>query len=65
MNLMLLAYANEPCRICGKLLTKDDILTAVFAGYSRDSKSRAAHKECCEKYPPVGYQVPNPKWIHQ
>lgn len=40
-------YADEPCRICGVLLTYEDLLNgAVFAGYSADSKSRAAHKAC-------------------
>jgi hypothetical protein len=45
-------YANEPCRICGKLLEVSDLDTAVFAGYSEDSKSRAAHKVCWEARPP-------------
>lgn len=39
-------YAGEPCRICGRLLIADDLYDAVFAGYSDDSKSRAAHGLC-------------------
>lgn len=40
-------YANEPCRICGDLLTMDDVIDgAVFAGYSKNNTSRAAHKAC-------------------
>ncbi len=39
-------YANEPCRICGKLLSSEDVNDAVFAGYDRSDKSRSAHGEC-------------------
>ena len=40
-------YVGEPCRICGLLLTVIDVKDgAVFAGYSKDNKSRAAHKIC-------------------
>ena len=40
-------YVGEPCRICGLLLTVIDVKDgAVFAGYSADNKSRAAHKLC-------------------
>lgn len=45
-NIALEMYVNEPCRICGRLLTSSDIESAVFAGYSADSKSRAAHEIC-------------------
>lgn len=47
LELALSAYCDEPCRICGVLLTMADIQDgAVFAGYSPDNKSRAAHKRC-------------------
>lgn len=49
-------YANEPCRICGERITEADLSTAVFAGYSADSRSRAAHKTCWDK------QLPQPAW---
>lgn len=39
-------YSDEPCRICGKLLSEDDLNDAVYAGYSQGDKSRAAHGEC-------------------
>ena len=39
-------YAGEPCRICGKEITVEDLHLVVFAGYSDDSKSRAAHGLC-------------------
>lgn len=52
-------YANEPCRICGKLLTMDDLHDgAVFAGYSTDNKSRSAHNACWENRPPEN------EWAH-
>ena len=46
-------YANEPCRICGKMITQADLQTIVFAGYSIDSRSRAAHKACWDKHLPT------------
>ena len=47
IDIALSMYAGEPRRICGRLLTMDDIKAgAVFAGYSKDNKSRAAHKLC-------------------
>ena len=47
MNIALSMYVGEPCRICGCLLTVIDVRDgAVFAGYSKDNKSRAAHKLC-------------------
>ena len=56
----VIMYANEPCRICGELLTPEDILDdAVFVGYSKDNKSRSAHKECWEK------NVPIEQWKYQ
>lgn len=39
-------YTGEPCRICGETIT--DISGAVYAGYSKDNKSRSAHKSCWE-----------------
>lgn len=47
INIALSMYTGEPCRICGRILTMDDVRAgAVFAGYSKDNKSRAAHKLC-------------------
>lgn len=47
LDMALSMYANEPCRICGIVLSLDDVKTgAVFAGYSQDNTSRAAHKRC-------------------
>ena len=47
IDLALCMYADEPCRICGRILSMEDIKSgAVFAGYSKDNKSRAAHKHC-------------------
>lgn len=39
-------YADEPCRICGQLLTSADLKDAIFAGYSDDKTSRAVHGVC-------------------
>ena len=47
-ELVLSMYSNEPCRICGRLISMEDIHDdrVVFAGYSDDNKSRTAHKLC-------------------
>ena len=45
-----LMYADEPCRICGRLITEDDLKEAVFAGYSEDNDGRCAHGRCWEGY---------------
>lgn len=45
-RLLLMAYVDEPCRICGVLLTPEDLETAVFAGYSKEGGSRSAHGDC-------------------
>jgi hypothetical protein len=39
-------YANEPCRICGELIEAEEVGDAVYAGYSKGDKSRAAHLSC-------------------
>lgn len=53
-------YANEPCRICGANITLEQVKSdAVFAGYSKDNKSRNAHKKCWDK------NTPKDKWIYQ
>lgn len=47
----LTLYADEPCRICRKILTMADVHDgAKFAGYSRDGKARAAHRVCWENF---------------
>lgn len=55
-RIALAMYADEPCRICGELIKPEDLQAAVFAGYSADSKSRAAHGPCWEK------QLPQEEW---
>ena len=54
IDLPVMMYANEPCRVCGEILTPEDILDdAVFVGYSKGNKSRSAHKKCWEKNVPT------------
>lgn len=46
---MAISMYIEPCRICGEMLTRQDLNTAVWAGWgSRDDgkSARAAHKSC-------------------
>ena len=58
-------YTNEPCRICGQLITADDVKTAVFAGYSPDDKARSAHRECWDSgLPSHRWQYP-PEVAHE
>lgn len=42
----LLAYVNEPCRVCGKMIEPSDLDDLVYAGYSVCNKSRSAHGDC-------------------
>jgi hypothetical protein len=56
MDAILKMYENEPCRICGELI--DDARKAVYAGYSKDSKSRSAHKACWNK------NIPQAQWAY-
>ncbi len=54
-----LAMYEEPCRICGIELTMKDLKAgAVFAGYSKDSQARSAHKKCWDS------QIPLDQWKH-
>ena len=47
IDIALRIYTDEPCRICGIILTDEDIKAgAIWAGYDKDSKSRVAHKIC-------------------
>lgn len=50
-ELALSMYANEPCRICGELITMQQLKShgVIFAGYSQNDKSRSAHKSCWDK----------------
>ena len=50
-----LNYANEPCRICGEMITEQQVMNdhVVFAGYSSNNKARSAHKECWDKNIPM------------
>ena len=53
-------YSNEPCRVCGEIITLNDINNgAVFAGYSKDNKSRTAHKACWDS------GKPQAEWVKQ
>lgn len=62
LDAALSMYANEPCRVCGVLLTNEDVHTegrVVFAGYSHDNKSRCAHKACWDQnYPKSQWAYP-------
>jgi hypothetical protein len=49
LDAVMMMYTNEPCRICGKMITRDDLRGLVFAGYSQGNVSRAAHGECWNK----------------
>ena len=47
IDIALRMYADELCRICGHILTDEDIKAgAIWTGYSKDGKSRSAHKDC-------------------
>lgn len=49
-QLALSMYANEPCRICRRMIERSDLYALVFAGYSRDGASRAAHRVCWDNF---------------
>lgn len=49
-EMALSMYAGEPCRICRRILTREDIDNAVFAGYSLDGTARSAHRVCWENF---------------
>lgn len=71
VQVALSMYTNEPCRICGAMLTLDDVNNgAVYAGYSQDSAARAAHKSCWQRSPgrngaTRGVVHPNSDWARQ
>lgn len=66
VDLAVSMYTNEPCRICGELLTMEDMRNgAVFAGYSSDNAARSAHGECWRKYPGDSAGAPRSEWVHQ
>lgn len=59
--LALAAYANEPCRICGEMITMQQVTNehVVFAGYSSNNEARSTHKECWDK------NIPMSEWKYQ
>lgn len=60
LEMAIMAYVDEPCRICGKPITREDMTNhARFAGYSKNDKSRAAHNDCWEK------NIPVEEWMYQ
>lgn len=61
----IMMYINEPCRICGKMITEKDIPTMVWAGYSSNNDARSAHGICWEKYPSEDGETPHPIWVYQ
>lgn len=65
LDAALSTYTGEPCRICGKVISMDDMRDgAVFAGYSADNAARAVHAQCWQKSPsPDG--TPNSDWVHR
>lgn len=63
-ELAVLMYANEPCRICGETITREDVMTCVFAGYSVNNEARSAHKQCWDAFPATD-NVPRPEWVYQ
>ena len=58
VNLAMAMYIDEPCRICGSLITSDDLHNLVWAGYSKGYKSRSAHRLCWKKY------IDKSNWFH-
>jgi len=56
MDVVRSLYESEPCRICGKVI--GDTSKSVFAGYSIDNKSRAAHESCWNK------KLPQVQWAY-
>jgi hypothetical protein len=43
-------YTNEPCRICRRMILPEDLDGLIFAGYSEDNTSRAAHGKCWQGF---------------
>lgn len=58
IDLAMAFYVDEPCRVCGKLIQPDDLKKLVFAGYSKDNKSRSAHGDCWKK------NLPKETWVY-
>lgn len=58
----LACYVCEPCRICGKAITWNDLQEdkVVWAGYSSYGSARTAHQACWNQY----HQQPQ-KWKHR
>jgi hypothetical protein len=56
LEIALQMYLGEQCRICGKKIQPEDLNDLIFAGYSADSSSRYAHKECWDK------NIPKEQW---
>lgn len=64
-HVALSMYANEPCRICRRLLTMDDLKDgAKFASYSVDGTARAAHRVCWDNFVELLRTLP-PQRLHE
>lgn len=58
VDLAMSFYVDEPCRICGKMIKKEDLHDLVYAGYSLENKARSAHGDCWAK------NIPQDKWVY-
>jgi hypothetical protein len=64
IDMALAMYTNEPCRICGRNIEREDVGGLIFTGYSKDNTSRAAHGRCYQGFMELcgamGYDVSQP-----
>lgn len=58
VDLVMSFYVGEPCRICGMLITKDDLNKLVYAGYSKNNQARSAHGKCWQE------NKPKSEWVY-
>ena len=51
VNLALSFYAGEPCRLCQREITMDDLQGAArYVGYSEKYEGRSVHDECWSRF---------------